>query len=263
MKLNLSLDEFTRQMSERGWVVFEGAVDPNLVGRMIDDLEAAWDICRTVQVRNGVATDADRTVHHLIGLKSSFLEYLDESVALDPFFEAYFGGKYILNSFGGAINTRGRTSYAQRVHRDIRSYSGDMPLLLNTLVMLDAFLPENGATYMLSGSHRAAAKPSDEAFFARADRAVGPPGSVLVFNSNVWHAGGDNSTDLTRRSVTPMYSRPFIKQQFDYPRAVGYDAGPSLTPYARQVIGYNARVPASLDEWYQPPERRMYRGDQG
>ena len=263
MKLNLSLDAFTRQMTDKGWVVFEGAAGPDLVGRMTADLEAAWDVCREIQVRNGVANDADRTVHHLIGIKPSFLEYLDESEVLDPCLEAYFGGKYILNSFGGAINSRGRTSYAQRIHRDIRSYSGDMPLLLNTLVMLDDFLPENGATYMLSGSHKAAEKPSDEAFFAQAERAVGPAGSVLVFNSNVWHAGGDNTTDRTRRSVTPMYCRPFIKQQFDYPRVLGYDAGPSLTPYTRQVTGFNARVPANLDEWYQPPERRMYRGDQG
>jgi hypothetical protein len=263
MKLSLSLDEFNRQMTERGWVVFEAAVAPDLLGRMADDLEAAWDICRAIQVRNGVATDADRTVHHLIGIKPSFLEYLDGSEALDPYFEAYFGGKYVLNSFGGAINSQGRTSYAQRIHRDIRSYSGDMPLLLNTLVMLDAFTAENGATYMLSGSHKAAEKPSDKDFYARAERAAGPAGSVLVFNSNVWHAGGNNTTDRTRRSVTPMYARPFIKPQFDYPRVLGYDAGVSLTPYARQVIGFNARIPANLDEWYQPPERRMYRGDQG
>jgi ectoine hydroxylase-related dioxygenase (phytanoyl-CoA dioxygenase family) len=263
MKLDRSLDAFNRQMADKGWVVFEGAVGPELVAAMTADLEAAWDVCREIQMKNGVANDADRTVHHLIGIKPSFLEYLDESEVLDPCLEAYFGGRYILNSFGGAINTRGRTSYAQRVHRDIRSYSGDMPLLLNTLVMLDAFTPENGATYMLSGSHKAAEKPSDEDFYARAERAVGPAGSVLIFNSNVWHAGGNNTTDHTRRSVTPMYCRPFIKQQFDYPRVLGYDAGPSLTPYTRQVVGFNARVPANLDEWYQPPERRMYRGDQG
>lgn len=263
MKLNLSLDDFRSQMATRGWVVFDAAVGQDLIARMAEDLEAAWDVCRAIQVRNGVANDADRTVHHLIGIRPSFMDYVDESEALDPYFEAYFGGKYILNSFGGAINTRGRTSYAQRIHRDIRSYSGDMPLLLNTLVMLDAFTPENGATFMLGGSHKAAEKPSDEDFYAHAERAVGPAGSVLVFNSNVWHAGGDNTTDQTRRSVTPMYSRPFIKQQFDYPRVVGYDAGSSLSPYARQVIGFNARVPANLDEWYQPPEKRMYRGDQG
>jgi ectoine hydroxylase-related dioxygenase (phytanoyl-CoA dioxygenase family) len=198
-----------------------------------------------------------------VGQRPSFLEYIDASEALDPYFEAYFGGRYILNSFGGAINTAGRTSYAHRIHRDIRSYSGDMPLLLNTLVMLDAFTPENGATWMLGGSHKQPEKPGDDDFYARAEQAVGPAGSVLVFNSNVWHAGGNNTTDRSRRSVTPMYCRPFIKQQFDYPRGVGYEAGPTLTPHTRQVLGYNARVPATLDEWYQPPERRMYRGDQG
>ncbi|MDB5425659.1 MAG: phytanoyl-CoA dioxygenase [Phenylobacterium sp.] len=263
MKLSLGLDEFNARMAERGWVVFEAAVGPELLARMTADLEAAWHTCREVQQRNGVASDADLTVHHLIGLGPSFLDYVDASAALDPCFEAYFQGKYILNSFGGAINTAGRTSYAHRIHRDIRSYSGDMPLLLNTLVMLDAFTPQNGATYMLSGSHRRAEKPSDEEFYAHAEQAVGPAGSVLVFNSNVWHAGGNNTTDRSRRSVTPMYCRPFIKQQFDYPRAVGYDAGPSLAAHTRQVLGFNARVPATLDEWYQPPERRMYRGDQG
>lgn len=263
MKLSLTLDQFNRRMADRGWVVFEAAVAPDLVARMAQELEEAWDVCRAVQERNGVATDADRTVHHLIGIKPSFLAYIEDSAPLDPCYEAYFGGRYILNSFGGAINTRGHTSYAQRIHRDIRSYSGDMPLLLNTLVMLDDFTAENGATYMLSGSHRAAPKPSDDDFYAHAERATGPAGSILVFNSNVWHAGGDNTTDKVRRSVTPMYCRPFIKPQFDYPRALGYDAGPSFSDHARQVLGYNARIPANLDEWYQPPERRMYLRDQG
>jgi hypothetical protein len=30
----------------------------------------------------------------------------------------------------------------------------------------------------------------------------------------------------------------------------------------RQVLGYNALPARSLDEWYQPPERRTYRRDQ-
>ena len=129
--------------------------------------------------------------------------------------------------------------------------------------MLDAFTEENGATHMMTGSHNKAEKPTDEEFYAKSGRAVGPAGSLLIFNSNVWHAGGDNNTDFPRRSVTPMYCKPFIKQGFDYPRAVGYDKADSLLPHTRQIVGYNARVPATLDEWYQVPEKRMYRGDQG
>jgi ectoine hydroxylase-related dioxygenase (phytanoyl-CoA dioxygenase family) len=69
-----------------------------------------------------------------------------------------------------------------------------MPLLLNTLVMLDEFTPDNGATYLLTGSQKSGDKPTDEDFFSRADRALGPAGSIVIFNSNMWHAGGANMT---------------------------------------------------------------------
>jgi ectoine hydroxylase-related dioxygenase (phytanoyl-CoA dioxygenase family) len=263
MKIALDLNRYSERMRDQGWVILENAIDSRLVNRMLDDLDAAWQICREVQVRNGVAADAELTVHHLIGIGQSYLDFIDDMEPLMPYIEHYFGGKFILNSFGGAINTRGRTSYAQRIHRDIRSFSGDMPLLLNTLVMLDDFMPDNGATYLMTGSHKRADMPTTEEFYDRAERALGPAGSILIFNSNLWHAGGDNNTDRPRRSVTPMYCKPAMKQQFDYPRAVGYELADKLLPHTRQVLGFNARVPATLDEWYQPRERRMYRSDQG
>lgn len=254
---------FDERMRTHGWTIFERAIDPDLVLRMGAQLDEAWRVCREVQERNGVARDADLTVHHLVGIRPSFLELIDAMAPLDPFFERYFGGKYILNSLGGAINTKNHVSYAHRVHRDIRSFSGDMPLLLNTLVMLDDFTADNGATWMCTGSHRSGEKPSDEDFYRRAEQAIAPAGSVLVFNSNLWHSGGNNRADATRRSVTPMFCRPFMKPQFDYPRALGYGRMGELSEHARQVLGYYARIPANLDEWYQPPERRMYRPNQG
>lgn len=263
MKITLGLDRYAEQMRNLGWVVLNAAIERPLVDRMLKDLDQAWEICRETQARNGVGSEADLTVHHLVGLGPSFLEFIDEMEPLMPYLEYYFQGKFILNSFGGAINTRGHTSYAHQIHRDIRSFSGDLPLLLNTLVMLDDFTADNGATYLMTGSHKSADKPTQEKFYGHAERAIGPAGSILIFNSNLWHAGGDNVTDAARRSVTPMYCKPFMKQQFDYPRSVGYEMADKLPPHTRQVLGYNARVPATLDEWYQPRERRMYRSDQG
>jgi len=129
--------------------------------------------------------------------------------------------------------------------------------------MLDDFTEENGATYLLSGSHRMREKPADEIFFKDAVRATGPAGTMVVFDSNLWHAAGVNRTECPRRALTLAFTRPFIKPQLDYPRALGYDRGPSFSPALRQLLGYNARVPTSLDEWYQPPEHRLYRHDQG
>ena len=79
----------------------------------------------------------------------------------------------------------------------------------------------------------------------------------------MWHAAGEDATTIPRRSLSLIYSQPFVKQQFDYPRAVGYANADSLSDQARQIVGFNARVPATLDDWYQPPERRFYKRDQG
>jgi ectoine hydroxylase-related dioxygenase (phytanoyl-CoA dioxygenase family) len=115
----------------------------------------------------------------------------------------------------------------------------------------------------LTGSHRQPKRPSDDEFFQRAVRAVGPAGSIVMFDSNLWHAAGVNRSDRPRRALTLAFTRPFIKQQLDYPRALGYECGDSYSPALRQLLGYNARVPTSLDEWYQPPQKRLYKPDQG
>jgi hypothetical protein len=263
MNMLPALDEFQHKMNLDGWFIFDAVVDAGLVERMRQDILSSWERCSRIMKANDVFSDAELTVHHLIGQEQSFLDCLSVMSDLEPYIESYFGGKFILNSFGGAINTPGKTSYAQRVHRDIRTYSADLPLMLNTLVMLDDFTADNGATYLLSGSHKQAEKPDDEEFQRSAVQAIAPSGSILMFNSNVWHAGGNNVSADVRRSVTPMFCKPFVKPQFDYPRAIGYGRRDELSPFLAQVLGYNARIPATLEEWYQPPAKRMYRSDQG
>lgn len=258
----MNIAEFDSKMSECGWVIVNDAVSPSLVSRMRDDIEIAYLRCRAIQIKNNIPENNDYTVHHLVGHEESFFEYL-ETCPVSQYIERYFKGPYILNSFGGAINTAGSASYAHNIHRDIRSYSENLPLVLNTLVMLDDFTEENGATWLLSGSHKHEEKPGQDYFDAHSEQALGKAGSVLIFNSNVWHAGGHNRSQDVRRSLTPMYSKPFMKQQLDYPRAIGYSKADSLSSNMRQILGYNSRTPMCLDEWYQPPEDRMYKRGQG
>jgi ectoine hydroxylase-related dioxygenase (phytanoyl-CoA dioxygenase family) len=258
----VSLQEFSSQMETAGWFLFPEAVDPELVQGLIRDLERSYEIRRPIQVANGVDTNTEGTSHHLLVDQNSFTELLKRAY-VDEYLKAYFGGNYILNAFGGNLNMPGNKTYASLVHRDVRTYTREIKFLLNTILMLDDFTVENGATYLLSGSHLRKEKPSDEEFFAQADRAVGKSGSILFWDSNIWHAAGINKTNLPRRSLSILYSQPFLKQQFDYPRALGYENLDSLPANFKQIVGYNARVPSTLQEWYQPPKKRFYKKDQG
>ncbi len=259
---NVSVEEFDAQMKATGWFLFADVVEKSLVKELIVDLEQAYEIRRAIQIKNGVDQNTEGTAHHLLADGKSFLELLKRAY-LDEYLKSFFGGNYILNTFGGNLNLKKHFTYASVVHRDVRTYTQEIKFLINIIVMLDDFTVENGATHLLSGSHLKKDKPSDEKFFSRADRAVGRSGSIVLWDSNIWHAAGQNKTDSPRRSLSLIYSKPFMKQQFDYPRSVGYEAADSYSEEFRQIVGYNSRVPASLEEWYQPPEKRFYKKDQG
>jgi ectoine hydroxylase-related dioxygenase (phytanoyl-CoA dioxygenase family) len=251
----------TQDIKTRGWCVLDPPVAPALVATLRHELDAAYDSCRKLQVASGLSR-TEGTAHHLVCFGGAFLTLL-EQFAVHPFIESFFGGKYILNTYGAVLNEPGAAAYVGQVHRDLRSYSGGLPLMMQLIVMLDPFTEHNGATYLLSGSHRHSDKPTDEEFFVGAERAIGAAGGVVAFDSNLWHAAGANRSAERRRGLTIAFTKPFMKQQLDYPRALGPDAAAGLSPALRQVLGFNARTPASLEEWYQPAERRMYRPDQG
>ena len=255
-------DDVQQAVAQDGWARLPARLPADLVTRLVRALDDAYADYRALQIRNGVGDGTDGTLHHLPCAGGAFLELLECEHGQRQL-EAFFGGPYILNAYGGVLNLPNDLSYVGRVHRDQRTFSADVHLMAQLLVMLDDFTEANGATYFLSGSHRGAERPADEAFFRNAVRAVAPAGSIVLFDSNLWHAAGANRTDRPRRALTLGFTRPFIKQQLDYPRALGYERVDSFSPALRQLLGYNARVPASLDEWYQPPEKRLYKREQG
>ena len=256
------MDGFDQALSDRGWAILPAAVPAELVERLRGDLDRVCTEQQALQRRNGVDAGADGTAHHLPCAGAVFLELLEGLAGLVGF-DRWFGGPYILNTFGGLQNLPNGPSYVGRVHRDQRTFSGEFRLMIQALVMLDRFTADNGATYLLTGSHRLRDQPPDDRFFREAERATGPAGSIVLLNSNLWHAAGVNRSQSPRRALTLAFTRPFVKQQLDYPRALGYERGESLPLLLRQLLGYNARVPVTLDEWYQPPQRRLYQRDQG
>ena len=256
------LVSYSKLMREKGWITFDEILPIELINKLKIDLEASYKIRRPIQEKNGVDTNTAGTAHHLLADGKSFFEFLS-GLYLDEEIKNYFGGNYILNTYGGNLNMRNQHTYASNVHRDVRTYTSDIKLLLNILVVLDDFTLDNGATYLLSGSHLKIDKPTDEDFFKKSERVVAKKGSIVLWDANLWHAAGENKTDGPRRALSLIYSTPFMKQQFDYCRFLGYDKLGTMTDGLKQVLGFNARIPSTLEEWYQPMETRFYKRDQG
>ena len=75
--------------------------------------------------------------------------------------------------------------------------------MMNTVWILDDFTLDNGATYIVPGSHKMdinKLNPNDpvpELTF----RAIAPAGSVLIFNGQCWHGSGANNTKKDRQAI--------------------------------------------------------------
>jgi hypothetical protein len=258
----MTIADFLILMQIRGWAHFPEVLSAEFTRKLGLDVESAYERCRRLRIAKGIDAGTEGTAHHLLGNRDS----LDEFLGLRPLHEplrAFLGGPYILNSYGAVLNWPGNAAYVNRVHRDIRTYFRGPPLMVNMLVMLDDFTEQNGATLVLTGSHHISERPSDEFFLRYADRFLGRAGDIVLFDSNVWHSAGINRSSTSRRALTLTWSRPLVKPQLDYPRYLPSDYAAELDEHLRQILGFNSRVPANLDEWYQPPEHRFYRADQG
>jgi ectoine hydroxylase-related dioxygenase (phytanoyl-CoA dioxygenase family) len=188
--------------------------------------------------------------------RGAFLDLFTNAALMAPF-EAILGKGCIVYAYTSSSMPPGGTNYSVRIHRDCPRLVPGYPTNMGATILLDDFTEENGATWYLPRSHTLAAHPGEDAFRAGARRLVAPAGTVLFFDALLFHAGGHNRTDRWRHALTINMCRPFMKQRLDLPRITG--ELPGAPEVVLQKLGYRAQVPASLDEYYAPPETRKYR----
>jgi hypothetical protein len=261
--LPLSAEEADYLMHTRGWAVFPGCLDAGDVAALGRETEEVYRVCQAVQQKNGVAGPSmEGAAHHVVGYDGALDRFLDELPLQEPIERYFDGGKYCLLTYGAAINPPGAKTYTCKPHRDVRAHTGDYHLSLNMLVMLDDFTEDNGGTLILDGSHHAVDPPSLEIFQRHARQVTGKAGDILLFNSLVVHSAAPNRTKAPRRCLTLCFGRPYVKPQIDFVRFLPEAAQARFSPFARQLLGFNARVASTLEEYYQPAERWMFKADQ-
>ena len=82
----------------------------------------------------------------------------------------------------------------------------------NSIWLFTDFEEENGATRIVPGTHRSGKHPSDEMEDAKAAhpneiKLIGTSGTVVVFNSHLWHGLTLNQSNHDRPNVTSFWCR--------------------------------------------------------
>ncbi len=201
-------------------------------------------------------------VHNLMLHAQPFVDLLSNpvmhaylSAVLDPFCTLY--------AFTSSSIPAGGANYSTRVHVDSPRFIPGYVTNVGFIFALDDFTDENGATYFLPGSHLSDRTPTEAEFFAGAERVYPRAGEGVISNARTFHRGGENVTKRDRHAVTMNVCRSWMRQRFDYPRLMPRAMIDGMDETGRRFIGWDVRVPTSLDEYYVPPDQRLYKSGQG
>jgi ectoine hydroxylase-related dioxygenase (phytanoyl-CoA dioxygenase family) len=250
-----------------GCVVVEGVVDEELLARTRDAMYRVQAAIHEEVGQERLERAGELGVLRLmLKFDPMFFEYLalpevlavvDATVSETAILHVQNG--LLLPSFEGGTPQVFQT----RFHRDFPRILNGYLMSINTFFAIDEFTSTNGATFFVPGTHQKAGRPDDWYLETQAVSAECPAGSMLVFDSTVWHAAGDNTSGRDRLALNQQFTRSYVKQQVDYVRALGEDVVEALPDRTQQLLGWYTRVVTSLDEFYQPVEQRLYRSGQG
>jgi ectoine hydroxylase-related dioxygenase (phytanoyl-CoA dioxygenase family) len=112
----------------------------------------------------------------------------------------------------------------------------------NSIWLLDDFVADNGPTRLVPGSHLWGKLPADEMSDPAAphpnERVIlAPAGTVVIFNSHLWHGGTLNRTATPRRALHSYFCHRSERQQLDQQRYLRAETRTRLPSPARYVLG--------------------------
>ncbi len=135
----------------------------------------------------------------------------------------------------------------QQLHLDSNLPGVNYCIVMNVLWLLDDFTAENGATRVVPGSHKWTTYPLDGEIHKKEVLITGKKGSAIIFNGNLWHGGGVNTTSDSRWAVALGYARWFVKPSFDFMQNTPRDFYNQLNDKQKDLLGF--RVIAPKDEF--------------
>jgi ectoine hydroxylase-related dioxygenase (phytanoyl-CoA dioxygenase family) len=202
------------------------ALDPARLARARDVVYRAVDEDRDLgRQQTGFALDRDDRnvrVWNLLDRDRIFAELVEHPFAVTLVRDT-LGWPALLSNISGNVTLPG--SGAGVLHADqvfVPEPWPARPQGVNVAWCIDDFTRENGATEVVPGSFALHRSPRPEEQHVATVPIEAPAGSVVAFDSRMWHRTGANtSRDGTRAAVFPFYTTPIYRTQENWFLSLG------------------------------------------
>lgn len=217
------LHEKFAELKVNGYTVIDSGISQELIGELHEELSSIYgQQCREIGGEEKLLKIKDSDiVRCALSYSKKFLDVATNK-ALLSFCNRVFGTEFVLLQQNGIMNRPGRDNYQVKWHRDIsyQHWTSSKPLAINALLCLDQFTHENGATFVLPGTHHIVEFPTNR-FVTNWEKQMSvPAGSFLVLDAMLYHRAGVNRSSGVRFAVNHLIGLPFMAQQVDLRSAI-------------------------------------------
>ena len=226
------------KIRDDGFTVIEHAASPELV----EGLKAA--LVRIEREHNlGYAKtsfEGFKTVriNNLLTYDDIFWEVpLHENVL--PVVERVLDRECLLSSFCSLVLGPGQE--AQPIHEDTQLIPlprPHIPITINAIWALSDFRADNGATRIVPGSHKYDSSPEYGKAYDTVTATM-PEGSVMLFDSALWHGGGANNSDARRFAFSCAYCWGWMRQQENLQLGIPQETAKRFPRRLQELCGYS------------------------
>ena len=210
----LTLEQALARLKLQGWCVLEGVIPSDEVELIRQRVESAVQNHGTFDELKGQGARKG-----LIAYEQSFAPYLADPRILGVA-HSLFGPQVRISFTSAHISYPGCVRgplhadwpFNQNNAGHVLAPYPDSVMHLTTLWMLSEFAPETGATAIVPGSHRSPNNPTGNNGVDPSQpypgeiRATGEAGSVLMFDSRLWHASTPNTSNEARVGMAVRYA---------------------------------------------------------
>ncbi|WP_431854244.1 phytanoyl-CoA dioxygenase family protein [Azospirillum sp.] len=230
--------EHRERIARDGYTIIDGAADAATRATLIEALErvereqgvgfakTSFEGLRTIRIYNLLARDP---AFQAVPLHENVL----------PVAEAVLDRELLLSSLTAITLAPGQE--AQPMHEDTQQIPlprPHVPIAVNALWALTDFTEANGATRIVPGSHRYDHPPEYGGVYDTVAAEM-PAGSVMLFDSALWHAGGTNRTDRRRFSLSCYYCAGWVRQQENLLLGIPRETAQGFPRRLQELCGYS------------------------
>ena len=227
------------RIRDDGYTVIERAAGPDLVERLKQTLERIEREHHLGPARTSFEGFKTVRINNLLTYDDFFWEVpLHETVL--PVVERVLDKECLLSSFCSLVLGPGQE--AQPIHEDTQLIPLPRPHIPITLNAIWALSDFTGTTTAPRGSSRAATNIASSPEYGKdydAVTATMPAGSVMLFDSALWHGGGANDSDARRFAFSCAYCWGWMRQQENLQLGIPHEIARRFPRRLQELCGYS------------------------